>query len=89
MLALKLKLLFIFQRICFDLTGNQPNSLQKEMHYSWDYAQQVHYPHHAMQVGPIYFRTPRKCNVFGICSEASSKDSSFFNTFFYLLIYMW
>ena len=77
MFAFKLKLLFTFQRICFDLTGNQPNSLQKEMHYSWDYAQQVHYPHHAMQVGPIYFRTPRKSNVFGICSEASGKEYFF------------
>jgi hypothetical protein len=25
----------------------------------------------AQQVGPIYFKTPRKCNVFGVCSEGS------------------
>ncbi|OWF36672.1 hypothetical protein KP79_PYT03019 [Mizuhopecten yessoensis] len=41
---------------------------------SLDYAQQVHYPHHAQQVGPIFFKTPRKCSVFGICSEGSGKQ---------------
>jgi hypothetical protein len=45
--------------------------VQTTLHYSWDYAQQVHFPHHAQQVGPIYFKTPRKCNVFGVCSEGS------------------
>jgi hypothetical protein len=45
--------------------------VQTTLHYSWDYAQQVHFPHHAQQVGPIYFKTPRKCNVFGLCSEGS------------------
>ena len=57
--------------ICYDLTVNQPNSLKKKTHYSSGYAQQVNYPHNAMQVGPIYFRTPWKCNVIGICLEAS------------------
>ncbi|CAC5360900.1 unnamed protein product [Mytilus coruscus] len=51
--------------------GNPPCSVDTEMHYSWDYAQQVHFPHHAQQVGPIYFKTHRKCNVFGMCSEGS------------------
>jgi len=43
------------------------------LHYSWDYAQQVHYPHHSQQTGPIFFRTPRKCSVFGVCSEGAGK----------------
>jgi hypothetical protein len=47
-------------------------------HYSWDYAQ-VHFPQHAHQVGPIYFKTPRKCSVFGVCSE------EFGNYFFFFL----
>ncbi|XP_062610795.1 uncharacterized protein LOC134272593 [Saccostrea cucullata] len=55
-------------------TGNAPCSVDVEMHYSWDYAQQVHFPHHAQQVGPIFFKTPRKCNVFGVCCEGSGKQ---------------
>ncbi|XP_062612907.1 uncharacterized protein LOC134274662 isoform X2 [Saccostrea cucullata] len=49
-------------------------SVKGAFHYSWDYAQQVHIPHHAQQVGPEYFRTPRKCNVFGMCSEGSGRQ---------------
>lgn len=39
-------------------------------HYSFDMAQQVHYPSDPFQPGPIYFLTPRKCAIFGICCEA-------------------
>ncbi len=39
------------------------------MHYSWDFAQQVHYPYEDQQVGPIYFKTPRRAQLFGICCE--------------------
>ena len=37
---------------------------------SFDFAQQVHYPSDLMQPGPIYFLTPRKCDIFGVCFEA-------------------
>ena len=40
------------------------------MHYSFDYAQQVHYPSNPMQPGPIYLKTPRKCGIFGVFCEA-------------------
>ncbi|XP_052216280.1 uncharacterized protein LOC127834463 [Dreissena polymorpha] len=43
-------------------------------HYSWDYAQQVHYPHHSQEVGPIYFKTAKKCEVFGVCCEGTGKQ---------------
>ncbi|CAG2199169.1 unnamed protein product [Mytilus edulis] len=49
-------------------SGNSPQSVQTTVHRSWDYAQQVHFSHHAQQVGPIYFKTPRKSNV---CLEGS------------------
>ena len=39
-------------------------------HYSFDFAQQVHFPHKPLQPGPIYFLTPRKCLIFGVCAEA-------------------
>ena len=60
-------------------SGNPPVSIETTLHYSWDYAQQVHFPHHAQQVGPIYFKTTRKCNVVGVCSEGSG------NYFFFYL----
>ncbi|XP_061190944.1 uncharacterized protein LOC133199075 [Saccostrea echinata] len=55
-------------------TGNAPCSVDMEMHYSWVYAQEVHFPHHAQQLGSIFFKTPRKCNVFGVYCEGSGKQ---------------
>ena len=53
------------------------NSLPLKVHYSFDYAQQVHYPSDPMQPGPIYFLTPRKCSVFGVCCEAIPRQVNF------------
>ena len=39
-------------------------SVATTMHYSFDFAQQVHIPSNPMQTGPIYFKTPRKCAIF-------------------------
>ena len=36
------------------------NTNDIKAHYSFDYAQQVHYPSDPLQPGPIYFLTPRK-----------------------------
>lgn len=33
---------------------------------SFDFAQQVHYPSSARTVGPAYFKTARKCSLFGV-----------------------
>ncbi|KAJ8316113.1 hypothetical protein KUTeg_006127 [Tegillarca granosa] len=56
-----------------DNDGQAKCSNQTRMHYSFDYAQQVHYPHYAQQVGPLFFKTPRKCQCFGVCAEGSGK----------------
>lgn len=40
-----------------------------QVHYSPDFAQQLHYPHNPMQQGPIFFKKPCKCSVFGIVTE--------------------
>ena len=42
------------------------------MHYSFDFAQQVHYLSNpaSEQPGPIYFLCPRKCGLFGVSCEA-------------------
>ena len=54
-----------------------PNSVPIKVHYSFDYAQQVHYPSDPFQTGPIYFLTPRKCAVFGVNCEALPRQVNF------------
>ena len=39
------------------------------MHYSFDYAQNVHYPSNPQQPGPAYFKSLRRCGLFGITCE--------------------
>ena len=40
-----------------------------KMHYSFDYAQQVHFPSNPQQPGPAFFLTARKCQLFGVACE--------------------
>ncbi|ELU00783.1 hypothetical protein CAPTEDRAFT_190615 [Capitella teleta] len=50
-----------------------PCSRRMSMHYSFDYAQQVHLPRNPLQPGPIYFLVPRKCGLnecFGLVKQA-------------------
>ena len=54
-----------------------PASNAMSMHYSFDFAQQVHYPSNPLQPGPIYFLTPRKAALFGICCEAIPRQVNF------------
>jgi hypothetical protein len=48
------------------------------MHYSWDFAQQLHYPYEDQQVGPIYFKTARKAQLFGVCCEGVPFQLNYF-----------
>ncbi|KAJ8043724.1 hypothetical protein HOLleu_10939 [Holothuria leucospilota] len=59
------------------LGEHAPCSMEGSMHYSFDFAQQVHNPNDPDQPGPIYFLTPRKCAVFGINCEAFPKQVNF------------
>ena len=54
-----------------------PCSYPIASHYSFDMAQQVHYPCDPLQPGPMYFLTPRKCGVFGVCNEAILRQVNF------------
>ena len=47
------------------------------IHYSFDFAQQVHIPSNPMQPGPIYFKTPRKSGIFGVMCEAIPQQVNF------------
>ena len=58
-----------------DLQASTPCSCSISMHYSFDYAQQVHLPSDPLQPGPIYFLVPRKLGLFGFCCEIFAKYS--------------
>ena len=53
------------------------SSFAGSVHYSFDYAQQVHVPSNPMQPGPIYFKTPRKCGIFGVMCEGIPQQVNF------------
>lgn len=44
---------------------------------SFDFAEQVHIPSSARQVGSAYFRTARKCGAFGIFDERTNTQSNY------------
>ena len=56
-----------------DLQPRLALSFNGTVHYSFDYAQQIHIPHSSQQVGPIYFLTPYKVALFGIGCEPATK----------------
>ena len=51
-----------------------PSSRKFMLHVGFDFAQQVHLPSDPLQPGPIYFLTPRKCGIFGVCREPFQKQ---------------
>ncbi|CAB4383124.1 unnamed protein product [Rhizophagus irregularis] len=56
--------------------GN-PNSLEFENHISWDFAEGVHLPYSSQQEGSIYFKSPWKVSIFGICEEAFPQQKNY------------
>jgi hypothetical protein len=56
---------------------SKPNSKNIMSHYSWDFAQQLHYPFEDQQVGPIYFKTPRRAQLFGVCNEGIPRQYNY------------
>ena len=61
--------------VCFRKSG--PCSRQISMHYSFDFAQQVHLPSDPLQPGPLYFLVPRKVGLFGVCCEGIPKQVNY------------
>lgn len=48
-----------------------------KVHYTFDFAQMLQLPHSARQVGPIYFKTPRKVQLFGVCCEGLPRQMNY------------
>lgn len=70
----------IFEEIEGRVDLDQPHgvcTLDITMHYSFDFAQQIHIPSNPMQPGPIYFKTPRKCGIFGVMCEAIPRQVNY------------
>ena len=49
----------------------------QNVHYTFDFAQNVCIPHHARQMGPLYFLTPRKVQVFGFRNDSVSQQLNY------------
>lgn len=56
----------------------EPNCEDIDCHYSFDFAQQIHYPYSPQQRGKEYFKTARKCMLFGVTCESISRSVLFF-----------
>ena len=59
------------------LAPHAPNSQTLTMHYSFDYAQQLQYPNNPLQPGAVYFKSLRKCGLFGVNCEALGKQVNY------------
>lgn len=59
------------------LDGTSKPANDSVMHYSWDFAQQLQFPYEDHQVGPIYFKSPRVAQLFGICCEAIPRQVNY------------
>ena len=60
-----------------ELGKSRPCVLSGSVHYSFDYAQQVHLPSNPLQPGPIYFLAPRKVGIFGVCCEGLPRQVNY------------
>ena len=54
-----------------------PCSLDSIGQYSFDFAQQIHYPITPQQPCTIFFQTPRKCGIFGVMAEAVQQQINY------------
>ena len=57
--------------------GIRDNSNSPIVHLSFDFAQQLQFPSSPQQVGPIYFLSPRKCQLFGVSCEGKSEQVNY------------
>ena len=70
-------MLVMFSLLPLSNSNLLPCSLDSTVHYSFDFAQQVHYPSNPFQPGPVYFLAPRKCGLFGVCCEGIPRQVNF------------
>ena len=49
----------------------------KKVHYTFDYCQNVALPHHSNQMGPLYFLSGRKVQIFGVRLDSMSRQTNY------------
>ena len=54
-----------------------PSNKSVTLSYSFDHAQQIYHPSRPQNPGPLYFKTPCKCGIFGVCDEGSGTQLIF------------
>ena len=54
-----------------------PHDKSVTLSYSFDHAKQIHYPSRPQNPGQLYFKTPHKCGIFGICDEGNNTQLNF------------
>ncbi|XP_060577599.1 uncharacterized protein LOC132734769 [Ruditapes philippinarum] len=63
------------------VTVNRPaqpcTSDLSKVHYTFDYSQNVTIPHHSQQMGPLYFVTGRKIQIFGVRVDSVSQQYNY------------
>ncbi|KAK3082426.1 hypothetical protein FSP39_014609 [Pinctada imbricata] len=47
------------------------------VHYTFDFAQNITIPHHARQEGQLYFTSPRRVQLFGVCIEGAGSQINY------------
>ena len=55
----------------------QNSAIPNYVHYTFGYCQNVCLPHHSRQMGPVYFTTPRKIQIFGFRIDGIPKQLNF------------
>lgn len=50
---------------------------ERSNHFTFDFAQSVGIPHHARQMGPLYFASLRKVHIFGMRIDGQSRQLNF------------
>ena len=54
--------------------GPSTSTLYTKIHYTFEFSHQMFIPHHARQIGPIYFLVPRKFQLFGVRVDGVPKQ---------------
>jgi hypothetical protein len=53
------------------------SSTYTKVHYTFDFAQQLSVPHHSRQMGPLYFLSTRKIQLFGVRDDGGSTQYNY------------
>ena len=57
--------------------GSSFTTLCWQTHYTFDFGQLATIPHHAREVGALYFKVPRRIQLFGIAAEAMPSEHNY------------